>query len=156
MLGEKVIASPPTLFSPSDSLTKTDHISPALKVDAGLNKNTYISDVYCNEMTSPLSITRKTKDHDVPFILPINRQADLSRSIRPNSEKKEQQFHSFVNINSSAVNPINKNLQKNSAPNPIQHTTQHNTRINIDVDNQIHISHIYNTNCTQNETPSPK
>ena len=107
-------------------------------------------------MTSPLSITRKTKDHDAPFILPINRQADLSLSIRPNSEKKEQQFHSLVNINSSAVNPINKNLQKNSAPNPIQHTTQHNTRINIDVDNQIHISHIYNTNCTQNETPSPK
>ena len=72
MLGEKVIASSPTLCLPSDSLTKTDYISPALKVDAGLNKNNYISGVYCNEMTSPLSITRKTKDYDVPFILPIN------------------------------------------------------------------------------------
>ena len=37
MLGEKVITSPPTLFSSSECLTKTDHISTVLKVDAGLN-----------------------------------------------------------------------------------------------------------------------
>ena len=37
MLGEKVITSPPTLFSSSESFTKTDHISTVLKVDAGLN-----------------------------------------------------------------------------------------------------------------------
>ena len=74
-------------------------------------------------MTSFLSITSKRKDHDIPCILPINSQADLSRSIQTKSEKKEQQFQSFVNINSSAVKSINKNLPKNSAPNPIHHTT---------------------------------
>ena len=52
-------------------------------------------------MTSPLSITSTPKYHDVPFILPVNSQADLSRSVRPKSEKKTQQFQSFVNINSS-------------------------------------------------------
>ena len=93
--------TPPTLFSILESLIKTDHISIVLKVDVGLNQNNYISDLYCTEMTSPLSITSATKDHDVPFILPVNSQVDLSRSVRPKSKKKTQKFQSFVNITSS-------------------------------------------------------
>ena len=61
------------------------------------------ADIYCTEMTSPLSITSKTKYHDEPFTLPINSQKDLSRSIQPKSEKKEQQSQSFVNIKSSST-----------------------------------------------------
>ena len=88
---------------------------PALKVDDGLNKyNT--SDVYCNEITLPISIPRKVIYHDVPYILPINSQADLCRSTRTNSDTKEQLFHSFVTNNSSDVNPINKTLQKTARP----------------------------------------
>ena len=88
---------------------------PALKVDDGLNKNN-TSDVYCNEITLPLSIPRKTIDHDVPYILAINSQVDLSRSTRTNSDKKEQLFHSFVTNNSSDINPINKDLTKTVRP----------------------------------------
>ena len=127
---------------------------PALKVDDGLNKNN-TSDVYCNEITLPLSIPRKTIDHDVPYILAINSQVDLSRSTRTNSDKKEQLFHSFVTNNSSDINPINKNLTKKSAPNPTKNTIQHNTRIKIDFENQMNVNPIYNTACTQNEAPYP-
>ena len=100
---------------------------PALEVDDGLNKKNN-SDEYCDGITLPLSISRTTIDHDVPYIL-INIQADLSRSTRTNSDKNEQLFHSFVTNNSFDVNPINRNLTKNSAPNPTTNTIQHNTRI---------------------------
>ena len=61
------------------------------------------SDIFCNEMTSPISITNKPNDHDESFTLPINSQVNLSRSIRLNSEQKEQQSQSFVNIHSSGT-----------------------------------------------------
>ena len=97
---------------------------PALKVDDGLNKyNT--SDVYCNEITLPISIPRKAIYHDVPYILPINSQADLCRSTRTNSDTKEQLFHSFVTINSSDVNPIKTILRKTARP------TQHRIQLYI-------------------------
>ena len=126
----------------------------ALKVNDRLNKNN-TSDVYYNEITLPLSIPHKTTDHDVPYILPINSQGNLSRSTRTNSDKKEQLFHSFVTNNSSNINPINKKITKNSASNPTKNTIQHNTRIKIDLENQMHVNHIYNTACTQNEIPYP-
>ena len=44
--------------------------------------------IFCTEMTSPISITSKPKDHDESYTLPINSQVDLSRSIRPNSNQK--------------------------------------------------------------------
>ena len=124
----------------------------ALKVNDRLNKNN-TSDVYYNEITLPLSIPHKTTDHDVPYILPINSQGNLSRSTRTNSDKKEQLFHSFVTNNSSNINPINKKITKNSASNPTKNKIQHNTRIKIDLENQMQVSPIYNTDCTQNETP---
>ena len=62
-------------------------------------------------MISSLSITRTTKKHDVPFILPINSQSNLSRSTRPQSEKNAQQFQSFVNVNSSNA-PVSQRLRK--------------------------------------------
>ena len=124
----------------------------ALKVNDRLNKNN-TSDVYYNEITLPLSIPHKTTDHDVPYILPINSQGDLSRSTRTNSDKKEQLFHSFVTNNSSDINPINKTFTKNSASNPTKNIIQHNTRIKIDLENQMHVTPIYNTDCTQNKTP---
>ena len=61
------------------------------------------SDIVCFDMTSPISITSKPKDHDESYTLPINSQVDLFRSIRPNSEHKEQQSQSFVNIHSSGT-----------------------------------------------------
>ena len=70
----------------------TGHMSITLQVDADPNYNNYISDLYCTNMISSLSITRTTKKHDVPFILPINSQSNLSRSTRPQSEKNAQQL----------------------------------------------------------------
>ena len=75
-------------------------------------------------MTPPLSITSTTKDYDVPFILPINSQADLSRSIRLQSETKAQQFQSFVNTSSDA--PVSEKSRK-------YHYYDNNT-ININVE----------------------
>ena len=126
---------------------------PTLEVDDELNENNN-SDVYCNEIALPLSMPRTTIYHDVPYII-INSQADLSRSTRTNSDKKVQLSHSFVTNNSSDVNPINKNLTKNSAPNPTTNTIKHNTRIQIYLENKMHVYPIYNTAFTQNETPYP-
>ena len=70
------------------------------------------------------------------------------------SEKDEPQSNHIALKDVSNVKPIDNTLSNNSALNPIQHTTQHNTRINKDLDNQMHVSHIYNNNCTRIETPS--
>ena len=134
------------------------------------------SDIFCTEMTSPISITSKPKDHDESYILPINSQIDLSRSIRPNSEHQGQQSQSFVNIHSSGpmntsekyesrskhdilkdvstVTPIDTNLPKSIAPNQLQYTTKPNTRIYTALDNQRYVSHIHNNNCNPSASPS--
>ena len=71
------------------------------------------------------------------------------------SEKDELQSKHSVLKDVTTIKPIDNNLPNNSAPNPIQNTTQPNTRITMDLDNQMHVSQIYNNKCTQNETPSP-
>ena len=135
------------------------------------------ADIYCTEITSPISMSSKTEDHDAPLTLPINSQVDYSRSIRPKYEQKEQQSQSFVNINSSGimnasdkdesqskrsilkdvatVKLIDTNLSKSSASNQIQYTTKHNPRRYTALDNQTNVSQIHNNNCNLSVSPSP-
>ena len=128
-------------------------------------------------MTSPTSITSKPNGLDESFTLPINSQVNWSRSIRPNSEQKEQQSQSFVNIHSSGtmntsdkdesqlkhsilkdvsiVKLIDTNLPKSSAANQLQYTTKHTTRMYTTLDNQTHVSQIHNNYCNLSTSPSP-